>query len=67
MGVSETFLGGWSANVVDDTNVITVDMGHHELSSITRDVLLSGTSNVAAIGAPVFLHLVLRRGIGGME
>lgn len=52
MGVAETVLGAWSNNVVDETNLLTVNVGHHSLSSITRDVLLSGTENVAAVGAP---------------
>lgn len=52
IGVAETALGAWSNNVVDETNLLTVNVGHHSLSSITRDVLLTGTENVAAIGAP---------------
>lgn len=51
IGLAETKLGDWSLGVIDETNLLTVDVGHHALSSITQDVLLTGTSNAAAIGA----------------
>lgn len=51
IGLAETALGDWSTNVVDEVNLLTVNVGHHALSSITRSVLITGTSNVAAIGA----------------
>lgn len=51
MGFAESTLGTWSANVVDETNLVTVNVGRFVLNSITRDVLLTGASNVAAIGA----------------
>jgi hypothetical protein len=53
IGFSEDALGTFGSRVVVDTiNTLTVSMGDDTLSSITRDVLLAGTSNVAAIGAP---------------
>lgn len=50
MGTVETALGSWSMNIADETNVLTVNVGHHLLSSVTYDVFLAGTSNVAAVG-----------------
>jgi hypothetical protein len=50
MGVAETALGDWSMNIADETNVLTVNVGHHALSSVTYPVFLAGTSNVAAVG-----------------
>jgi hypothetical protein len=51
IGFAETALGDWSRNVVDETNVVTVNVGVNTLSSVTREVMLNGTQNVAAIGA----------------
>jgi hypothetical protein len=52
IGFTESALGDWTLGVIDETNLVTVNVGHHALSSITQDVLLTGTVNVAAIGAP---------------
>jgi hypothetical protein len=52
MGLAETALGAWTLGVIDETNVLTVNVNQNELTSITQDVLLTGTDNVAAIGAP---------------
>jgi hypothetical protein len=53
IGFAEDVLGTFGSRaVVDCINTMTVSMGDDTLNSITRDVLLSGTSNVAAIGAP---------------
>jgi hypothetical protein len=51
IGAAETALGDWTRNVVDEKNLVTVNVGDDELNSVTRAVLLNGTSNVAAIGA----------------
>jgi hypothetical protein len=50
IGFAETVLGAWALNVVDETNLLTVNVGEDELSSITREVLLAGTENVFALG-----------------
>lgn len=50
IGYAETALGNFPYGTVDETNLLTVDVGHHELSNITRDVLLGGTSNTALVG-----------------
>jgi hypothetical protein len=52
MGLTETALGAWTLGVIDETNLLTVSVNQNELTSITQDELLSGTDNVAAIGAP---------------
>jgi hypothetical protein len=49
-GVAETALGSWSLGIVDETNLVTVNVGNDELSSITREVLLAGTANAFALG-----------------
>jgi hypothetical protein len=51
IGSTQTALGNFTRNVVDEVNLVTVNIGEGALSSITRDVLLAGTSNVAAVGA----------------
>lgn len=51
MGFLETAPGAWGSNVVDETNLLTVNVDRFTLSSITRDVMLQGASNIAAIGA----------------
>ncbi|WP_162487170.1 MULTISPECIES: phage tail protein [unclassified Variovorax] len=50
IGSAETALGDFTRNVVDEVNLLTVNIGEGSLSNITRDVLLAGTSNVAAVG-----------------
>ena len=50
-GITENALGDWDLNIVDETNVLTVDVGSGTLSSITREAMLTGTQNVAAVGA----------------
>jgi hypothetical protein len=50
IGFAETLLGDWQDSIVDETNLLTVNVGEDELSSITRAVLLAGTSNVFALG-----------------
>lgn len=52
IGICEGALGTWALGVIDETNLLTVDVSRFTLSSITQDLLLTGTSNVAAIGAP---------------
>lgn len=52
IGFAETTLGDWAYGTIDETNLVTVNIGDDALSSITRSVLLSGSSNVFAIGAP---------------
>lgn len=49
-GPCETTLGNWTLGIVDETNLLTVNVGTGTLSSVTRDVLLAGTENVAAVG-----------------
>lgn len=51
IGVAETALGNWTLGSSDEQNLVTVNIGEGELSTITKDLLLSGTSNVAALGA----------------
>lgn len=51
MGFLETAPGAWGSNVVDETNLLTVNVDRFTLSSVTRDVMLQGASNIAAIGA----------------
>lgn len=50
IGYAETELGSYALGNVDEYNLLTVNVAHHELVSITRDELLNGTSNVALIG-----------------
>jgi hypothetical protein len=52
IGFAETVPAAWSFNLVDETNLFTVNLGDDEFSNITRDQLLSGTENVWALGAP---------------
>ena len=52
IGICEGALGSWAHGVIDETNLLTVDVSRFTLSSITQEILLSGTSNLAAIGAP---------------
>lgn len=51
-GVTQTALGNWTgANVTDETNTVTVNIGPGALSSITDDQLMSSTTlNAALIG-----------------
>lgn len=51
MGYAETALGNWSAGTVDETNLVTVNVGHFTLNACTRDAMLNNGVNVAAIGA----------------
>jgi hypothetical protein len=50
-GIAENVPSAWGSTSVDETNVINVNFGRFTLSSCTRDVLLAGTTNVAAYGA----------------
>lgn len=50
IGFAETALGNWSLNMVDEQNLLTVSIGEGALNTITKDLLLSGSVNVAAIG-----------------
>ncbi|MBB1599472.1 phage tail protein [Variovorax sp. UMC13] len=52
IGSTESALGGWARNVVDETNWLTVSVGASELNSTTRDLMLSSNVNACAIGAP---------------
>ncbi|MBT2333632.1 phage tail protein [Variovorax paradoxus] len=51
IGMAESTLGAWSRNIVDETNLLTVNVGNDELNSTTRDLMLSSTVNAFAIGA----------------
>ncbi|HWT21691.1 MAG TPA: phage tail protein [Variovorax sp.] len=51
IGMAEGVLGPWSRNIVDETNLLTVNVGNDELNSTTRDLMLSTTVNAFAIGA----------------
>jgi hypothetical protein len=51
-GFAETALGAWTPGLVDETNLLTVNVGRFELSSISRSALLNGAANIAAIGGP---------------
>lgn len=50
MGVVESALGAWSMNIADETNLLTVNVGHHQLNSTTYETFLAGSLNVAAVG-----------------
>lgn len=50
-GFCENALGDFTLRVVDEKNLLTVNMNQFELTTITRDALLTGTDNVAAVGA----------------
>jgi hypothetical protein len=51
IGYAETALGPYELGNVDESNLLTVNVGSASLSSITRDVLLTGATNVALVGA----------------
>lgn len=51
IGFVESALGNWTSGIVDESNLLTVNVGLSELNSISYDALLYGTSNVAAVGA----------------
>ncbi|RYE43975.1 MAG: hypothetical protein EOP24_26370 [Hyphomicrobiales bacterium] len=51
IGFCETVLGAYSLGNVDETNLITVNVGAASLSSVTRELLLAGSQNVALVGA----------------
>lgn len=53
VGSATTALGAYSENVVeliDEGNSVTVQLSSGTLESITREVMMAGTSNAAAIG-----------------
>lgn len=50
-GFCETTLANYQFGNVDEFNILVVNVSPGQLSSITRDELLNGTSNVAAVGA----------------
>lgn len=50
IGYAETALSDYSLGNVDESNLLTVNVGTATLSSITRDVLLTGTTNAALVG-----------------
>lgn len=52
IGFAETVLGDWQRNLVDETNIVTVNIGDDVFTNITRDQLLEGAENVWAMGAP---------------
>lgn len=52
IGYATGVLGAWSLNVVDEQNLVTVSIGDGVLNTISKDVLLSGSENVAALGQP---------------
>ncbi|AMM23158.1 phage tail protein [Variovorax sp. PAMC 28711] len=52
IGVAETALGAWSRKLIDETNLITVDLGDDVFNSVTRDVLLVNGGEFWALGAP---------------
>lgn len=49
-GLTESVLGDWSMNVIDEANTLIVDVGVDQLNSSTRAQILSGTINSCAIG-----------------
>jgi hypothetical protein len=50
IGFTETRLGDWPYGIVDESNLLTVNVGNGELASITYEQLISGALNVAAVG-----------------
>ncbi|MDP9991958.1 hypothetical protein J2W28_000986 [Variovorax boronicumulans] len=50
-GLCETALAATFDGAIDERSLLTVNVGHHALVSITRDALLNGTSNVASVGS----------------
>lgn len=54
VGTATTLLGGFTGGTVfDEQNTVTVDMGGGVLSSSTRDVILSSTTNAMLIGSEI--------------
>lgn len=52
IGLAETALGDWTRNLVDETNIFTVNLGDDEFTGGTRDQLLAGQLEYWACGAP---------------
>ena len=52
IGFAETALGAWTLGSSDEQNLVTVNIGSGELSTITKAQLLTGATNVAALGVP---------------
>jgi hypothetical protein len=52
LGFAETVMGAWAVNVVDESNLVTVNLGDDVFNSCTRDVLLAGGGEYWAYGAP---------------
>lgn len=53
LGSTETLLGDFTQNIVDESNLLIVTVGLFALANVTRAVLLSnGSENVAAVGRP---------------
>lgn len=52
IGFAETVLAAAPSGVVDETNLLTVDLGDDVFENCTRDVLLSGGGEFWAYGAP---------------
>jgi len=49
-GVTETALGAWTPNIMDETNTLIVNIGSGELSTTTRALLYTSTANAAIVG-----------------
>lgn len=52
IGFAETILSGWSSVLIDETNLVTINIGDDTFSSVTRDVLIAGGAQYWAYGAP---------------
>jgi len=50
-GMCTSTLANYTLGNVDEHNILNVDIGHGELSTVSRDAILNGSQNVAAIGA----------------
>jgi hypothetical protein len=52
IGFVENALGDWPLNQIDETNLLTVNVGPDTLTSTTRDRVVAGTDNLCMVGAP---------------
>jgi hypothetical protein len=52
IGATENALGNFAGNTIDEANLLTVNVRPDTLISTTRDLVLNGTDNFCAVGAP---------------
>lgn len=66
IGACETVLGTWAPGMVDEKSLLTVNVGNSSLSTISYDSLLTGSENVAAVGAPGRWEIVKFRSVSSL-